>query len=109
QASVDEPSAQLNPDLRPGQYVKLSVSDDGCGMNEEVQRRIFDPFFTTKGPGEGTGLGLAVVHGILRNHDGAILVRSELGIGTEFQVYLPVHTGKATRAKNNSRNTPAPV
>ncbi len=77
------------PDLRPGPCVCLRVRDNGHGMDEATLKRVFDPFFTTKGPGEGTGLGLAVVHGIVKNHDGAIDVSSALGRGTEFTIYLP--------------------
>jgi signal transduction histidine kinase/CheY-like chemotaxis protein/streptogramin lyase len=88
---VDDALARLNPDLRRGKYVKLSVRDNGCGMSEQIQQRIFDPFFTTKGPGEGTGLGLAVVHGIVKSHDGAIVFRSQPDAGAEFDIYLPAH------------------
>ncbi|MHC1729586.1 MAG: PocR ligand-binding domain-containing protein [Syntrophobacteraceae bacterium] len=78
------------PGLKPGQYLELSVSDTGHGMDPDTLRQIFDPFFTTKEPGEGTGLGMAVVHRIVRRHGGAIRVHSEPGKGATFDVLLPV-------------------
>ena len=86
---IDADCAIRLPDLKPGPYLRLSVCDTGHGMSPEVMDRIFEPFYTTKNPGEGTGMGLAVVHGIVRSHGGAVHVRSEPGKGTVFHVYLP--------------------
>jgi CheY-like chemotaxis protein len=82
----------IQHDLFPGKYLRLTVSDTGAGIEKEIMGRIFDPFFTTKNPGEGTGLGLSVVYGIVKSYSGAITVESEVGKGTEFNVYLPLLT-----------------
>ena len=91
---VDDNIVAQHKDLNPGPYLCLTVSDTGHGMNKETMERIFDPFFTTKKPGEGTGMGLAVVHGIVKNHGGAIRVYSEVGKGSIFKVFLPQMKGE---------------
>ena len=82
-------AARVLHNVEPGPHVRLEISDTGCGMDETVLARVFDPFFTTKRAGEGTGLGLAVAHGIVRGHRGAITVRSQPGAGTTFEIFLP--------------------
>jgi CheY-like chemotaxis protein len=94
----DQDFIRQHPDLRSGRYVRLTVADDGCGMDEATLGRIFEPFFTTKAVGEGTGLGLAVVHGIVRSYDGCIVVQSQPGVGTSFQLYFPVFAAEAPAA-----------
>ena len=95
-ATLDEAHCRHYAYGRPGDYVCLSVRDTGTGMPPEVQKRIFEPFYTTKGVGEGTGLGLAMVYGIVKSHEGHIDVSSEAGKGSEFRVYLPAMKVGAT-------------
>ena len=89
---VGDEFARSTSRLRPGPHVVLSVSDTGCGMSAEVMERMFEPFFTTKAPGEGTGLGLAVVHGVMQTHEGEVMVKSTPGKGTTFELYFPAHS-----------------
>ena len=86
---IDNTFAACYPELHPGAYVCVTVRDTGSGIPPDVVERIFEPFFTTKGVGEGTGMGLAIVHGIVSSHGGAITVESKRGEGTTFSVYLP--------------------
>jgi PAS domain S-box-containing protein len=91
---VDAAGAATHPALRPGPYVRLTVRDTGSGIPPAVLGRMYEPFFTTKEVGQGTGLGLAVVHGIVESHGGAILVESPPGQGTTFMIYLPRLVGR---------------
>jgi len=98
---LDEDSAYLiDPELKQGNYVKMTVSDTGSGIAPEIVERIFDPYFTTKEVGKGSGLGLSVVYGIVKFHGGSITVESELGKGTTFSVFFPVTEEKiVTKSK----------
>ena len=87
---IDEGQAAFIPDLNPGDYLHLSIKDNGCGIEQKILDRIFDPFFTTKERGKGTGMGLSLVHGIMKENGGCISVDSEVGKGTCFHLYFPV-------------------
>jgi PAS domain S-box-containing protein len=89
EVDVDSEMALRNPDLKPGPYLRLTATDTGAGMAREVMERAFDPFFTTKKPGEGSGMGLAVVHGIVKLCRGAITFYSEVGKGSTFNIFFP--------------------
>jgi CheY-like chemotaxis protein len=103
---VDAARAATHSRLRPGLYARVSVSDTGAGMESATLRRIFEPFFTTKPTGEGTGLGLSVVHSVMENHDGAATVYSRPGEGTVFHLYFPAHGGEIGAAQSDEDAVP---
>ncbi len=93
---LGETAARIHPELRPGTYACLTVADSGEGIPNELLNKIFEPYFTTKDSGQGTGIGLATTHGIVRSHDGVITADSQLGEGSVFKVYLPRAQGQVT-------------
>ncbi|MDD2735878.1 MAG: PAS domain S-box protein [Desulfuromonadaceae bacterium] len=106
--TVDSSYCEGNPDAVPGEYVHLSVSDDGSGMDKETMARVFEPFFTTKGIGEGTGLGLSTVYGIVKQNNGFINIYSEPGKGTTFTIHLPRIVEERQKTPTEANAAPLP-
>jgi PAS domain S-box-containing protein len=104
--TLDESFCRFHAGARPGAYVLLSIRDSGQGMSKETREHIFEPFFTTKKFGEGTGLGLSMVYGIVKNHSGYITCESELGKGTAFKIYLPA--AQSSEALTTAETTAGP-
>jgi signal transduction histidine kinase/CheY-like chemotaxis protein len=104
-AFIDESYSQQNAEMPVGQYVLISVSDNGSGMSREVQQKAFDPFFTTKQPGQGTGLGLSQVYGFVKQSGGHVKIYSEIDEGTTIKIYLP----RARAAASGPRETEQPL
>lgn len=102
---LDEKACQQHPPAQPGNYVTLSISDTGAGIDQEIKEFIFEPFFTTKQQGEGTGLGLAVVNSIVQAHDGWITVQSEPNVGTTFNIYFPATLEIHANDQSENNNT----
>jgi PAS domain S-box-containing protein len=103
---VTEQDAAEYDELKPGPCVRLSVADEGVGMDASMLDQIFEPFFTTKGTGVGTGLGLSVVHGIVKSHEGSIVVRSKVGAGSTFELYFPIAPADTEIPPGTDTNTP---
>jgi PAS domain S-box-containing protein len=106
--TLSEEFCRIHPAARPGRYGQIVISDTGVGMDSETLRRIFEPFFTTREQGRGTGLGLAVVYGIVKQHDGLIEVRSEPGRGTSITIYLPVVRKEPLQSADERATAPQP-
>jgi CheY-like chemotaxis protein len=104
---LDHEFVSQHLEARPGAFVRLRISDTGHGIPPEIRSRIFEPFFTTKQPGRGTGLGLAMVFGIVQQHQGWIECQSEVGTGTRFDIYLPRHVA-GTIPTPSTPSAPAP-
>jgi len=105
--SIDESYAKTNPGFLPGEFAMLAVSDNGCGMDKSTVENIFEPFFTTKGAGEGTGLGLSTVYGIVKQNGGFVNVYSEIGEGTTFKIYLKCESGMVEKTEEIQKAAPS--
>lgn len=105
---IDSKTSTMVRDLPAGEYIEISISDNGCGMTPEVMNRMFEPFYTTKPAGEGTGLGMSLVYGFVQRSEGAIKVYSEVGIGTTFKIYLP-RKSEIVNGTQNSLVTSTPT
>ncbi len=105
-AKLDADYAQMYPEVRTGRYVLIAVSDTGSGMSEAVRRRAFEPFFTTKPMGAGTGLGLSMVYGFVKQSGGHIQIYSEMGHGTSVRIFLPVADAAAAADEERGMQTP---
>lgn len=106
EATFGEKGPRPDSDMKSGRYVVLTVSDTGTGIVRSIRNRIFDPFFTTKEAGQGTGMGLAVVFGIVKNHGGAITVQSRVGVGSTFRVFFPSHDGTSSEEPAGTKALP---
>ena len=104
---VTEDYVRERPEARPGHFVCLAVKDTGCGMDAKTLARIFEPFFSTKGVGRGTGLGLATVYGIMKQHEGWVEVSSQVGAGTTFKMYFPALMHRAVESEDHTDDAPA--
>jgi nitrogen-specific signal transduction histidine kinase/CheY-like chemotaxis protein len=107
--TVDATYCEGNPEALPGDYVHLSVSDNGSGMDKKTMARVFEPFFTTKGVGEGTGLGLATVYGVVKQNKGFINIYSEPGQGTAFTIHLPRQEEESQKTLPEVKSAPLPT
>jgi len=108
QLKISDDNINTELKLSPGRYLHLAVSDTGPGMTEKMQTKIFEPYFTTKDVGDGTGLGLAVVHGVVESHGGLINIHSEQGQGSTFHVYLPIYEGEKVPPQVPGEHMPQP-
>jgi signal transduction histidine kinase len=102
---VEDSFVRPHPSLEPGNYAKLVVNDNGTGMDEKTLERVFEPYYTTKPIGKGTGIGLAVVHGIIKRHKGFIDVHSQLGRGTTFTLFFPAYEASRPEQENQEQKT----